>query len=89
VDTFVRSLTPVLLETTSGYGLWVYRNYVNNCVYNSQFGLGKEGWNFSGSSTVEERKGTKMAVVGSNGGISQNITGRLPESGRLHVDFHA
>jgi len=89
VDTFVRSLTPVLLETTSGYGLWVYRNYVNNCVYNSQFGLGKEGWNFSGSSTVEERKGTKMAVVGSNGGISQNITGRLPESGRLHVDFYA
>ncbi len=89
VDAFVRSLTPVLLETTSGYGLWVYRNYVNNCVYNNQFGLGKEGWNFSGNSTVEERKGTKMAVIGSNGGISQNITGRLPENGRLYVDFYA
>lgn len=89
VDDFVRSLAPVLLETTSGYGLWVYRNYVNNCVYNSQFGLGKEGWSFSGTSTVEERNGTKMAVINSNSAITQNITGRLPGNDKLYVDFHA
>ena len=27
----------------NGYGLWVYRNYVNNAVYNSQFALDQEG----------------------------------------------
>lgn len=39
VGEFVRNLAPVLSGRTNGYGLWVYRNYVNNAVYNSQFAL--------------------------------------------------
>lgn len=89
VDTFVRSLSPVLGQMTNGYGLWVYRNYVNNCVYNSQFGLGTDGWEFSGNSAVVEHNGTSMAVLGSNGAISQKLTGRLPSSSKVYVEFYA
>lgn len=72
-----------------GYGLWVYRNYVNNAVYNSQFALDQEGWSFSGDSRIEERNGSKAAVIGKKGSISQDLDGRIPGSSRIHVEFYA
>ena len=80
MGTFVRSLAPVLSGRTNGYGLWVYRNYVNNAVYNSQFALDQEGWSFSGDSRIEERNGSKAAVIRKKGSISQDLDGRIPES---------
>ena len=88
VDDFIRRLKPVLSETTCGYGLWVYRNYVNNCVYNGQFGLGKTGWEFSSGSAVETRNGTPMVRFGKGGAITQRLTGRLGESSTIKVRFH-
>lgn len=44
VADYVQNLAPILKDTTCGYGLWVYRNYVNDCVYNGQFALGTTGW---------------------------------------------
>ena len=89
MDDFVRNLAPVLSEHTNGYGLWVYRNYVNNCVYNSQFALEKDGWEFSGGSSVVTRNGTWMASVNNGGSIAQKLTGRLPRSPMVYVEFHA
>ena len=89
VGEFVRSLKPVLSETTSGYGLWVYRNYVNNCIYNSQFALGKEGWEFSGAASVTEKNGSSMALLPAGGSISQSFKGRLPSSKKIKIEFYA
>ena len=89
VGEFVRNLAPVLSGRTNGYGLWVYRNYVNNAVYNSQFALDQEGWSFSGDSRIEERNGSKAAVIGKKGSISQDLDGRIPGSSRIHVEFYA
>ena len=89
VGEFVRNLAPVLSGRTNGYGLWVYRNYVNNAVYNSQFALDQEGWSFSGDSRIEERNGSKAAVIGQKGSISQDLDGRIPGSSRIHVEFYA
>lgn len=89
VGDFVRNLAPILGQTTNGYGLWVYRNYVNNCVYNNQFGLGTNGWKFAGSSAVAEHNGTRMAVLGENGTITQRLAGRLPSSSKVYVEFYA
>lgn len=89
VGEFVERLAPILTETTSGYGLWVYRNYVNNCVYNGQFGLGSEGWNFLTAAQVEERDGTSMARLDRGGTISQALTGRLGEAEKIYVRFYA
>lgn len=79
VGEFVRNLAPVLSGRTNGYGLWVYRNYVNNAVYNSQFALDQEGWSFSGDSRIEERNGSKAAVIGKKGSISQDLDGPDPQ----------
>ena len=89
VDDYVRQLAPVLQNNTMGYGLWVYRNYVNNCVYNGQFGLGTTGWKFLGGSTVETIEGTPMAHIGNGKRILQEIQGRLSHCEEITVEFYA
>ncbi len=89
VGDFVSRMGPVLTGPTSGYGLWVYRNYVNNCVYNGQFGFGTLGWTFAGGNAVTEHNGTAMALVSGKGGISQKLAGRLAENGAIHVQLYA
>lgn len=36
---FLASISGVLRRYTNGYGIWSYRNYANNPLYNSQFAL--------------------------------------------------
>lgn len=87
-DDYVRSLAPVLQQNTMGYGLWVYRNYVNNCVYNGQFGLDKTGWKFQGGSSVETVDGTPMAKIGDNKKIFQQLNGRMTRGSEIHVELY-
>ena len=88
VDDYVCGLAPILQKNTMGYGLWVYRNYVNNCVYNGQFGLDTTGWRFSGNCNVEEVDGTMMACLAKGSSITQNLTGRM-SGGKVQVEFYA
>ena len=88
VDDYVRGIAPVLQNSTMGYGLWVYRNYVNNCVYNGQFGLGETGWAFANGSKVETVDGTAMAHLAKGPSITQNLTGRMSGS-KVYVEFYA
>ncbi len=88
-DDFVRELAPILQQTTMGYGLWVYRNYVNNCVYNGQFGLGTTGWKFHRNSAVEDVNGVKMAHLGKSGIITQELNGRMTGGPSIHVELYA
>lgn len=88
-DDFVRSLAPTLQQTTMGYGLWVYRNYVNNSVYNGQFGLGTTGWSFRGESRVEEIGGNARAYLAEKGSIYQELSGRMSTRETIHVEIDA
>ena len=89
VDDYIRGLAPVMQEYTMGYGLWVYRNYVNNCVYNGQFGLGFTGWGYGGNDKVLEIDGDHKAVLAKNGTVSQKLTGRLGYAEEIQVEFWA
>ena len=89
VDDYVRGLAPVLQEHTMGYGLWVYRNYVNNCVYNGQFGLDFTGWGFGSRDQVLEVNGDRKAVLAKKGMLSQKLTGRLGYAEEIQVEFWA
>lgn len=73
---FIRSMAPVLKARSLGYGVWTYRNYVDNMIYNPQFGLGVTGWRFTGNCKVREREnGNKQAYLdGAGGTISPKIT---------------
>ncbi|MBS6645660.1 MAG: hypothetical protein KH366_18965 [Clostridiaceae bacterium] len=71
---FLTSLGPVLKEKTMGYGIWTYRNYTNNLVFNSQFGLDGKEWTLGRGSSIVNRKNNKMAKLSGKGSqISQNI----------------
>jgi len=89
VDDYVRGLAPALQKSTMGYGLWVYRNYVNNCVYNGQFGLDFTGWGYGGNDMVQEIDGDRKAVLAKNGMITQRLTGRLGYAEEIQVEFWA
>ncbi len=72
---FFQGAVPILKEKTGGYGVWTYRNYGNNALYNSQFGLGQEGWEFSGKAYVDT-EGNHQAVIPAGSFISQDLGGR-------------
>lgn len=74
---FLELSAPVLRSMTMGYGIWTYRNYTDNAVYNAQFGLGTQGWCFEGGSEIELRKGSNMARLSAKSGLSQDLSARL------------
>lgn len=90
-NAYLVGMAPVLKSMTEGYGIWTYRDYGNNQLYNSQFGLDRAGWTFSGSSSVEEKDGSKKALLRSGGRISQTLRGNTIGNGNdtVYVRFQA
>ncbi len=71
---YLSGLPSVLRKQSIGYGIWTYRDYANNKLYNSQFALEKKGWDFSSAGArVEERDGSHVAVLYGGGTISQRL----------------
>ncbi len=82
---FLRGITDTLRTHTNGYAVWSYRNYTNNPVYNSQFALGKRGWDVKGGA-VEERGGSLQMKLRAGERLSQKVGHRI--SGRSSSDAH-
>lgn len=74
---YLEEMAPVLKTMTMGYGIWTYRDYGDNKLYNAQFGLGKNGWSFTGQSSVVEKDGTSQAMLMDGARIYQNIGHRM------------
>lgn len=73
---YLQGMIPVLKNMTMGYGIWTYRNYCNNKVFNAQFALGQERWTMTGGSSVENRGGNMQARIRNGGSISQSLGSR-------------
>lgn len=88
---YLRGMAPILKNMTMGYGIWTYRNYCDNKLYNSQFGLGAAAWNLAGGSSIVEREGSNQASIPGDGSISQYMGTRSTGStgGKTHVRFKA
>ena len=88
---FLVDSLPVLNSLTMGYGIWTYRNYTDNMIYNSQFALGAERWIVDGSCSVKDINGNMAACfTGKQGSIAQTIHSRLTGSAApIKVRFHA
>ena len=48
LDDYIVACADLFRDRIMGYGVWAYRNYADNLVYNPQFALGGEGWIFEG-----------------------------------------
>ena len=44
ISAYLKLAVPVLSEYTRGYGIWCYKDYCGNMIFNPQFALGTEGW---------------------------------------------
>ena len=69
---FLRNAAGILRAYTNGYGIWTYRDYGNNKLFNAQFALDKSGWKFEGKADVKKIDGTKVAVLTQGDVISQS-----------------
>lgn len=88
---YIEGMAPVLARHGIGYGIWVYRDYGNNQIYNPQFALGLEGWKPQGSVTVQEKNGTPMAVLKRGSKLTQTLRGTMRgrSSEEIRVRFRA
>lgn len=89
-STFLTVIPQVLRGRTNGYGIWSYRNYTNNPLYNCQFMLGSRGWETS-NAWVEERSGSRQMRLENGGRAAQQFGGRMTgkETHDNHVRFTA
>lgn len=87
---FLTGIPDTLRRYTNGYGVWTYRNYTNNPVYNSQFALGSRGWEVKGGTTVK-RDGSSQMRLDAGGKIAQKIGHRIAgrNTHENHVRFTA
>lgn len=83
---YLNGMAPVLKSMTMGYGIWTYRDYGDNKLYNSQFALGDTGWRCSGGSSVVKGRNGNEAVLPHGGRIYQQIGNRM--TGTTSKDTH-
>lgn len=74
---YLEGMAPVLKNMTMGYGIWTYRDYGDNKLFNSQFALGSKGWEFAGGSSLKTWEGSKGVLIPAGGSVSQNVGSRM------------
>ena len=57
VSQFLEGAVPVMRQESAGYGIWAYRDYRQNVLYNPRFCMGLEGWRLARGSAVPMKNG--------------------------------
>lgn len=73
MNLYLENVADILLENAEGYGIWTYRNYRGNMIYNSQFALESVAWDVSGEVSFTKEKGTNVCAMKPGGVVSQEI----------------
>ena len=73
LDDYIVACADLFKDRIMGYGVWAYKNYADNLIYNPQFALGDDGWTFEGGVEAIEHNGSMQA--------------KLPVGGRLYRDI--
>lgn len=73
IGDYLEAVSDILLKYTAGYGIWTYRNYQANMIYNPQFALNDEGWKCDGDVQFMEYDDSMACMLDSNSAIFQEI----------------
>lgn len=75
LNSYLEKVSDILLEHSEGYGIWTYRNYCGNMLYNSQFALGNVQWSNNESAEIryDEKTGSNVCYLGETGYITQKV----------------
>jgi len=72
VEEFLRQSAPLLKKYSRGYGVWAYRDYADNALYNASFEMGLDGWETQGELKLLKAEGDNQLTMTKNSSISQN-----------------
>ena len=84
VDEYLLLMADILKPRIMGYGVWTYRDYGNNLLYNPQFALGEAGWQLEGGAQVVSYNGSPQAELPPGGRIANAVAN---EGGATYVSF--
>lgn len=81
-------VSAVLVDQTWGYGVWTYKDYCTNILYNSEFLLDTNGWIIEGNAEIQKIENSKMLYLYSGAKIQQAIPiSRYRRGSEVHVEF--
>ena len=72
VNDFLIQSIPLLKKYSSGYGVWAYRDYADNAIYNASFEFGLDGWHNSNVSIIGDDLDQQLKLS-AGGFISQQF----------------
>jgi len=75
VPAFLEAAAPLLAQKSTGYGVWAYRDYRQNLLYNARFLMGMRGWHHSSGPCKILRKGGIR--LGSSATLRQVLPARV------------
>ncbi|MCM1100389.1 MAG: hypothetical protein NC079_12020 [Clostridium sp.] len=73
LDDYLLNVADTLRGWSEGYGIWTYRNYRSNMLYNPQFVLADNGWDIWGGVTFQELEGSMVCHISPEGALKQSI----------------
>jgi hypothetical protein len=73
VREFLQLAALLLLEYARGYGVWAWRDYLQNSLFNPRFVLGLEGWRVLSGSPQRARPGPPALLMRSGDAIAQHF----------------
>lgn len=73
IDDYLENVSDILLKYTSGYGIWTYRNYRANIIYNAQFALNDDGWECEGDVQFKIYEESRVCELDGGSSISQEV----------------
>lgn len=81
---YLRQMADILKPRIMGYGVWAYRNYGNNLLYNPQFALGEAGWQLENGTSIEQHNGSSQAALPAGGLLKNEVTS---ENQQTYISF--
>lgn len=73
LNDYLKNISDTLIKYSDGYGIWTYRNYCANMLYNSQFALEEKNWDSTGAVLFEKQNSTGVCTLKTGGSISQIV----------------
>lgn len=73
IDDYLDNISDILLQYTAGYGIWTYRDYMNNMIYNNGFAIEDTGWDIIGETEYKEINGSKTCHVNKGDMLKQIV----------------
>ncbi len=74
VDDYIVAMADILRDRIMGYGVWTYRNYADNLLYNPQFALGDVDWQLNGGAEVVQYNGSNQVSLPVGSSLHKAVT---------------